>query len=351
MKKIMFAATAALVFCACSQESNISASASFEGESNVSATDLSDIAPFFVFGENGEKYDMDVTTGELSPIATARQSLVVDSKADFYALADKASEKLKSDESAAANMKRPADYICNEVKLALSEEYKSITTKDGEVLLDDKSLMESCYPLNNSKSLAKTYTKVNYEPTVIITGSGYRVYGLSDLEITEGDSRYDVNPFKASNSVVIFKQLGTSSLLKNMYIPSKADKIQFKSVCAYKCLNKSPYSCSDYKLYTITQKSVAAAGQECPNTKLGTYNIPNVSSAKVLYCTQDGCEPKYRNSKTGEFLDTYQYSAYKDVYQFGVAAVAAVEIGENTYNIVTSNNLSQGQATYLLRSK
>ena len=175
MKKELSVFLLPICMVACSQESGI-------GENANTAVDMDSFAkvPVFAFGEDGSRYDVNLESGEQTKKEMNRERLVVADEDEFDSLKEKYRKLLNSE--GASQIEYPLDYYCKAELLAINADYSEVVTSDGNVLLDDASLLEGCVDISKDETLAKKTMYTDYPSSRVLTQFPVRMYVESHVE-------------------------------------------------------------------------------------------------------------------------------------------------------------------------
>ncbi|MBR4398917.1 MAG: hypothetical protein IKT05_07020 [Fibrobacter sp.] len=136
------------IFCACSNsglEDSVAQSES-PNQSNLERAFVENmgdsILPYFEFDEQGQKLQYFKEYALKKEIG--RKDLILKSVDDFLDMEESYAKHLAEDAAYSHSIKRPLDYVCRTSWLAMNEDYSSIALENGDTLLSDKILFESC---------------------------------------------------------------------------------------------------------------------------------------------------------------------------------------------------------------
>lgn len=136
------------IFCACSN-SGLEDSVAQSESPNRSISERAfvesmgdSILPYFEFDEQGQKIQYFKEFALKKEIG--RKDLILKSIGDFLNMEESYAKRLAEDAAYSHSIKRPLDYVCRTSWLAMNEDYSSIALENGDTLLSDKILFESC---------------------------------------------------------------------------------------------------------------------------------------------------------------------------------------------------------------
>lgn len=161
---------------ACSQDSGIEQVSG--GSASVAKAESLEPLPFFIFGEDGSRFNKDAESGALLKKELNRSKLVVANEEAF----DSLRVEYRSLAENMEGFEYPANYFCQNELLAINTDYSEVVTENGKVLLNDALLLEGCVDISkddNETSLKKTTTFTDYPQTRTYTKFPVRVFGES----------------------------------------------------------------------------------------------------------------------------------------------------------------------------
>ena len=360
MKKLTLSATVlTLALFGCSDTTNDSISGS------VSMLDNEQVLPFFVFKEDGSR--LVVKNGELVEKEMNRSTLVLGADDSFASLKKKYEERLSSDNAYLESLERPADYVCDNVLLAINSDYDAVVSSSGETLLDDLSFYKGCKSLVETPATLKKNIELvdnNLSDNAWVEESqygrsleGYKgKYGMHVSSFVRTDENYNGDlsktkgqPFEAGNQVDVFFHLEKPvkiAVVTLRYVPVKAKLLAIVSACAQKCaINNGKLKCqkvekevggtinaSSLGLSCKTSKEVKCY-DACANVRLVPKTLPNGQQTYVPECV-----PGYVTCT--EFANPLEY---------GVVSAFAVNVAVGSDKIYlaasTSANLPKNVAS------
>lgn len=365
-KLTLLAGALTLALFGCSDTTNDSISAS------ASIPDNERILPFFVFKEDGSR--LAVKNGELVEKEMNRSTLVLGADESFASLKKKYEERLSSDSTYLESLERPADYVCDNVLLAINSDYDAVVSSSGETLLNDLSFYKGCKSLVDAPAyLKKNIELVDYnlsgdawveESQYGRSIEGYKgKYGIHVSSSVHADENYNGNwaktkgqPFVAGSQVDVFFHLEKEikvGFVKFTYLPVKAF-IVVVSACTEKCgINNGKLTCRD------VEKTAVVPG----------FNLFDRSSASLFCNTSrkvsskcyDACailRPKSVHTSIGDVTVTEcvpgyitcEITEFADPLEYGVVSVYGVGINDGNDDLIvlkasTSANLPKNVAS------
>lgn len=180
MKKYMSVLVLPLMFAACSSDE------AMESIPNASAsTEEADVklVPFFAFAEDGSRLDFDIATGEYTPKALERKTLVLNEDESLETLRTSYLKRIRSDKDFAASIEQPMNFFCDDEMLAINAEYEKVVSAAGEVLLDDQKLKDGCVHVESNANALKKTTDYSFRDFYYFApGNNFYIQVKSSLE-------------------------------------------------------------------------------------------------------------------------------------------------------------------------
>lgn len=101
------------------------------------------VLPYFDFDDNGNRIEYMPNKSFLAK-SIAKKTLVLDSIEEYYALESEYAERISTDHEYSHSIARPLDYNCQTSLLAMNSDYETIMLANGDTILSNKKLLESC---------------------------------------------------------------------------------------------------------------------------------------------------------------------------------------------------------------
>jgi len=359
MNKLTLSATVlTLALFGCSDTTNDPISGS------VSMFENEQILPFFVFKEDGSR--LAVKNGELVEKEMNRSTLVLGADESFASLKKKYEERLSSDNAYLESLERPADYVCDNVLLAINSDYDAVVSSSGETLLNDLSFYKGC------KSLVETPATLKKNIDLVDNNlsddarveekqygrflEGYKgKYGMHVSSFIRVDEDYHDNsdrvigqPFEAESQVDVYFHLEKPikiAAITLRYVPIKAKLIAMGSACAQKCaINNGKLKCQKVEKEVGAIINTSSLGLSCKTSVKRTESRADfcayIKKEIINNVLQSVCQPGIVKETITEFANPLEY---------GVVSAFAVNVAVGSDKIYlaasTSANLPKNVAS------